>query len=141
MQHERPNSDDARSEYDSVHADSALGYAGIVLGSDGVPGPMPEYDALAAAIPQWVKLAGHEADTLGACLEFATHDHPTVRAATLSAFGELARHYGRLAQRGRVVRAIELGLRDRDDDVRDAATRSADLIEEALGWRISRPVV
>ena len=40
-----------------------------------------------------------------------------------------------------VVRAIELGLRDRDDDVRDAATRSADLIEEALGWRISRPVV
>ena len=51
MQHERPNSDDARAEYDAVHADSVLGYGGIVLGSDGLPRPMPEYEALAAAIP------------------------------------------------------------------------------------------
>lgn len=139
MQHEPPDSDDARGEYDSVHVDSVVGYGGIVLGVDGVARPMPEHEALAAAIPQWVKLGGHEADTLAACLEFATHDHPTIRAATLSAFGGLARRYGRRARARRA--GGRAGLRDRDDDVRGAAPRSADLIEEALGCRISRPVV
>jgi hypothetical protein len=141
MQHEPPESDDARAEYDSAHADSVLGYGGIVLGADGVPRPMPEHEALAAAIPRWVELADHEADTLGACLDVAAHDHPAVRAAAVAAFGELARRYGRLAERARVVRAIELGLRDRDDGVRGAATRSAAIVEQTLGWRISRPVV
>jgi len=83
----------------------------------------------------------HESDTLDACLGFASQDHPAVRAAAAAAFGDLERHYGRLAERERVVRAIELGLRDRDDDVRGAASRSADFVEASLGWRISRPVV
>ena len=141
MRHEPPDSDDAPDEYDLVHADSVLGYSGVILGADGVARPMPEHEALAGAIPHWVELADHEADTLGACLEFAAHDHPTVRAAVVTAFCELARRYRRLTERPRVVRAIELGLRDRDDDVRYAAARSADIIEETLGWRISRPAV
>ncbi len=91
MQHDPRDSDDARGKYDSVHADSVLGYGGIALAADGVARPMPEHESLAAAMPQWVKLAGHEADTLAVCLEFATHDHPAVRAATLSAVAGCAR--------------------------------------------------
>ena len=139
--HEPPDSDDTDVEYETTHADSVLGYSGIVLGENGRLHAMPEHQALAAAIPRWVELPDHEADTVGACLEFAAHDHPLVRAACVAAFGDLARRYGRLAQRARVVRAVELGLRDHDDDVRRAASRSADILEQALGWRVSRPVV
>jgi hypothetical protein len=139
--HEPPDSDDTDPEYETTHADSVLGYGGVVLGDDGVLHVMPEHQALTAAIPRWVELPAHEAATVDACLEFAAHDHPAVRAACAAAFGDLARRYGRLTQRERVVRAIELGLRDRDNDVRGAATRSADILEQALGWRISRPVV
>ena len=129
MQHEPPDFDDASAQYHSVYTDSVLGYGGVVLGADGIPRPMPEHEALAGAIAHWVQVADHEADALGACLEFATHDHPTVRAAAVAAFGDLVRRYGRLGERDRVVRAIERGLRDGDNDVSSVATRSADVIE------------
>jgi hypothetical protein len=140
MRHEPPEmGDDA--ECDTIYAESALGAGGITVGADGIARPLPEHEALAGAIQQWVLLAEHESDTLDACLGFAAHDHPAVRAAAVAAFGDLARRYGRLAERARVVRSVELGLRDRDDDVRGAASRSADILEATLGWRISRPVV
>ena len=135
-----PDSDDT-NEYETTYADSVLGYGGIALGPDGVARAMPEHQALAAAIPRWVELAEHKADTLDACLQFAAHDHPAVRSASVAALGALARRYGQLGERQRVVHAIELGLRDRNEDVRGAASRTADILEAALGWRISRPVV
>ena len=137
--HDPRDPDDLDVEYETTHADSVLGYGGVVLGIDGVLHAMPEHEALAAAIPRWVELPAHEADTLNACLHFAGHDHPAVRAACAAGFGDLARRYGRLAQRARVVRAVQLGLRDRDHDVRGAAARSADILEHTLGWPISRP--
>jgi hypothetical protein len=141
MHHESPEMGDEDDEFDTTYAESGLMAGGVALGADGVTRPLPEHEALAFAIPQWVLLRGHQSDTLDACLGFAAHDHPAVRAAAAAAFGDLARRHGRLAHRERVVRAIELGLRDRDDDVRGAASRSADIVEAALGWRISRPVV
>ena len=141
MRHELPDMGDEDDEFDSAYADSGLMAGGVTIGADGVARPIPEHEALAYAIPQWVLLPGQESDTLDACLGLAAHDHPAVRAAAAAAFGDLARCYGRLGERDRVVRAIELGLRDRDDNVRGAAARSADIVEAALGWRISRPVV
>ena len=131
--------EDGDDEYDTTYAKSVLAYGGVVSGPDGKLHTMPEHEALAGAIPQWVELAQHEADALDACLEFASHDHPVVRAASVAAFGDLADRYGRLGQRERVVRAIELALRDRDEDVRAAAARSAAFVEQTLGWRVARP--
>ena len=139
--HEPPDSDGTDVEYEITRADSVLGYGGVVLGDDGGLRVIPEHQALTAAIPRWVELPAHQADTVDACLAFAAHEHPAVRAACVVALGDLARRYGRVAQRERVVRAIELGLRDRDKDVRGVATQSADILEQALGWQISRPVV
>ena len=113
---------------------SVLGYGGVVLNTDGTSQPMPEHQAIAAAIPNWVPLADHERDTLDACLKFATHHHPTVRAAAITAFGDLVVRYGRLGERERVLRAIALGLRDDDEAVRDAASRSGELVKQRLGW-------
>ena len=141
MPHESPHLGDEDDEFDTACAESGLMAGGVTIGADGVARSLREHEALAFAIPQWVMLPGHESDTLDACLGFAAHDQPAVRAAATAAFGDLARRYGRLAERERVLRAIELGLRDRDDDVRGAAARSADIVEAALGWRISRPVV
>ena len=141
MPYESPEMGDEDDEFDTSFAESGLMAGGVTIGADGVARPLPEHEALAFAIPQWVQLPAHESDTLDACLGFAAHDHPAVRAAATAAFGELAGRYGRLAEQERVVRAIELGLRDRDADVRGAAARSADIVEAALGWRISRPVV
>ena len=141
MRHESPETGDDDDAFDSAYAESGLMAGGVTIGADGLARPLPEHEALAYAIPQWVLLPGHESDTLDACLGFAAHEHPAVRTAAAAAFGDLARRYGRLGQRERVVRAIELGLRDRVDDVRGAAARSADIVETALGWRISRPVV
>jgi hypothetical protein len=141
MCHEPPEMDDSDDELETGYGESVLMAGGVIVGADGIARPLPEHEAIAGAIPQWVLLPKHEADTLDACLGFAAHDHPAVRAAAAAAFGDLVRRYGRLAERERVVRAIELGLRDRDDDVRGAASRSAGIVEAALGWRISRPVV
>jgi hypothetical protein len=142
MRHEPPEmDDDDDDEFDTIYAESVLGASGITVGADGIACPLPMHEAIAHAIPHWVLLPEHESDTLEACLEFAVHDHPAVRAAATAAFGDLARRYGRLAERGRVARAVELGLRDPDDDVRAAASRSADILEATLDWRISRPVV
>src|SRR5688500_15815700 len=104
MRHE-PSGTGDDDQFDTTYAESGLMAGGVRVGADGVAHPMPEHEALAFAIPQWVLLPGHESDTLDACLWFAAHDHPAVRAAAAAAFGDLARRYGRLAQRERVVRA------------------------------------
>ena len=139
MPNEHPDSDDTLEEDERTYAQSVLGFSGVLLGPHGAVRPMPDHEALAGAIPQWVLLPEHEAETLDACLGFAAHDHPAVRAAAVAAFGALTGRYGRLDRREQVVRAIELGLRDRDTDVRDAASRSADIVWQALGWQVSRP--
>lgn len=120
---------------------SLVGHAGVIIDANGDTQPLPEHEALAAAIPQWVQHADQEADCLRTCLALTTHEHPTVRAAAFSAFGELARRSGRLGERTRVVPTLEIGLRDRNEEVRDAATRSAVLVEASLGWQIARPDV
>ena len=130
------NSDD---EHETTYIESGLMAAGITVGPDGISQPVPQHEAIATAIPLWVRLREHEAETLSVCLRLTSHGHPAVRAAAVAAFGDLARRYGRLAERERVERAIELGLRDRDSDVRGAASRSADTVEARLGWTIERP--
>ena len=135
----QPPDPDSPDKQRTKHFDSLLGYGGVIIDSAGFSHPMPEHEAIAGAIPYWVTLPEHEADTLDSCLQFATHDHPAVRAAAIEAFGELARRYGRLGEHDKVVRAIELGLRDVDDQVRGAAARSGDMVQAKLGWRISRP--
>ncbi|HUQ84470.1 MAG TPA: hypothetical protein VM076_25170 [Gemmatimonadaceae bacterium] len=140
MRHDPPDSDDEGDDEDDefdTYAASGLMAGGVTIGPDGVARPMPEHQALAAAIPQWVLLPEHEADALAACLGFASHDHPVVRGAAVAAFGNLAVRYGRLENRERVVQAIELALRDREADVRDAAFRSATLLRQTLGWQFS----
>jgi hypothetical protein len=102
MRHEPPEmDDDDDDEFDTIYAESVLGASGITVGADGIACPLPMHEAIAHAIPHWVLLPEHESDTLEACLEFAVHDHPAVRAAATAAFGDLARRYGRLAERGR----------------------------------------
>jgi hypothetical protein len=48
MRHDTSDSDDTPDEYETAYAESALGYGGIVLGSDGVLRPMPEHEAIAS---------------------------------------------------------------------------------------------
>jgi hypothetical protein len=102
---------------------------------------VPEHEAITAAMPQWVRRPEHRAAAEAFCLDLAAHPHPRVRAAVLEALGELATRYRQFDQRERVVRALELGLRDRDAEVRDAAAAATTTTERLLGWRVSRPVV
>jgi hypothetical protein len=128
MPQEPPTSGVAYASFASV-----LGCGGVLVDTAGVARPLPDHEALAAAIPEWVPRADHAVDALHNCLVLATHVHPTVRAAALAAFGELARREEFLGERSRVVRALKLGLRDPDPDVRAAAARATVLVEERLG--------
>ena len=81
MRHEPPAMGDGDDEYDTIYVESATRGRRHQVGRRRHCAPLPEHEALAGAIPQWVLLPEHEADTLDACLGFAAHDHPAVRAA------------------------------------------------------------
>ena len=133
---ERPDADNASDEHYVSFFPSLLGYGGIRMDADGNSTDFPEHEALLAAIPMWVTVDEHEDDALDLCLEFAAHPLAEVRAAAVTAIGDLARRYGRLKQHERVSGTLRHALADADADVRQAATRSLQTLEETLGWNL-----
>ena len=124
--------------------ESAIGWMAIAfdVNADGMqPVEVPEHEAITAAMPHWVREPKHRSQAEALCLQLASHGDPRVRAAVLHAFAELAARYGRCDSGARVKLAIALGLRDRDEDVRGRAGAAATTVEQALGWRLPRPVV
>jgi len=72
------------------------------------------------------------------CAQLARHRSTQVRVAALSAFGHLARRFGRL-DGGRVRRLVETALYDPNERVRARADDVADDLLTFLGWEFERP--
>lgn len=126
------NRDDSE-EYEVVHFDSVLGWGGMVIGPDGQGQPMPEAEALAAVIPDFVGVPEHLLDNAVAiCLDALGRPELPVRIAALQAFAEIARRYRYLPQRETVIDAVENARRDPAAEVRQVAAATAQALQEAL---------
>jgi len=128
----RPDSIHGHDGSESRYLGSVLGWRGVVVRSDGSTVAMPEHEALAAAIAQWVALPEHLDDAVAICLDVVTRPEPLVRAAAISAFGAIARRYSRLPREQSVRLAVARALHDPVGEVRQAAAAARHELEQAL---------
>ena len=121
-----------KNDSEAVQLGSALGWGGVVFRPDGSTAAMPEDEALAAAIAQWVYLPEHLDDAVAICLDVVTRPEPRVRTAAVSAFGAIARRYARVPREQAVRFAVARALQDPVDEVREAATTTTQALDQAL---------
>ena len=124
------NDSDAAEEYDETCIESTLGWGGMVIGPDGIGRPMPEHEALIAAIPEWVGISEHHDQAVQICIEVLERPEDEVRLAAVAAIGEVARRYGRLPNRTAARAAVIGALDDPSPDVRTAAAATLGLIDQ-----------
>lgn len=127
---EMENDSDAADEYDETYIESTIGWGGMVVGPDGIGRPMPEHEALIAAIPEWVGSSEHHDQTVQIYIEVLERPEDEVRLAAVAAIGEVATRYGRLPNRAAAREAVVRALNDPSPDVRTAATATLGLIDQ-----------
>ncbi len=124
---------DDPDEYDYTYAESALGWCGVVIGSDGIGQPIPEPDALAFAIPQWVDIPEHIEDAVSIYIDVMSRPEVAIRKAAITAIGAIVRQYGRLPLESRARLTVREALHDSSTEVSEAAAITSDIIRNVLG--------
>jgi hypothetical protein len=127
---EMKNDADDAEEYQETYMESALGWGGMIIGPDGIGRPMPEDEALIAAIPDWVGIPEHLNDAVQIYIQVLGRPEQSVRLAAVIAIGEVARRYGRLPHRTNARGAVMRALTDPSPEVRTAAAATLGLIDQ-----------
>jgi hypothetical protein len=115
------------NEYDETSAETTIGYGGMVV-RNGIGWPMPEAEAIAHAIPQWLEMVDDLDDVVALFLATLQSQGDAARIAVLNAFVHLAKHGCDLPRRKEVERAIRAALDDAELLVRAAATAALEAL-------------
>lgn len=134
---ERSESRDDTAKSRISHFGSLIGHATFATEADGTTRTVPEHETLPVVIPLWAAMPHHDADTVAWCIDLAAHAHPRVRAAAIGVFVTIARRRGALVPQADVIARVEAGLRDQDNEVRQEASRVADVLRVTLGWDVA----
>lgn len=118
--------------HEVTYIGTTLGWGGIAIGSDGVGYPVPEHEALIAAIPQWVNLPEHLDDATRIYVEVLQRPEAAVRLAAVRAIGAVVRRYGRLPRPVEARVAVAHATNDTDLDVRNEAAATLSEIERLI---------
>ena len=122
-------------EFEYRYIPVALGWGAMIVGPDNIGRPIPEADALLNAIPLWVDFPEQLDQAVSIYLEVITRPEAPIRAATVTAIGQIARRYRRIPREDEVRRAITIALDDLDAAVSAAAVAT---LARHTGWRARR---
>lgn len=120
-------------EWDYTYIESTLGWGGMIVGPDGIGMPLPEHEALTAAIPLWVNIPEHLDSAVSIYVDVMSRPEVGVRLAAISAIGDIVRKYGRLPHEAQARRAISIAQNDTNPEVAAAAVATSSIVDKVLG--------